>query len=254
MQQILLFLLQFDGYPIFFLYICSGKHINLIMIVNTLHISFSPLLSLEEVPFFRGAVLNALSDDTDVLFHNHIDNNFRYDYPLVQYKSIGAKASILLIGDGVEMINKLMPICNTYINIGHRHTMMKVEKVTPMQTEIELNKPQRYRVEQWLPLNEENDSRFLRTQSDSERFELLEHILVGNILSMAKGLDIHFDNQVECEIQRLDRYHREKVKEALMKSFDVDFLCNVNLPELIGIGKHASIGFGTIKSLSKNDN
>ena len=220
------------------------------MIVETLNITFSPLLSLEEVPLFRGAVLKALSEDTDVLFHNHIDDNFRYDYPLVQYKSVETKATIVLIGEGVKIINKLIPICNAYLNIGHRSTMMKVEKVVPMQTEIDLCEPLHYRIEQWLPLNEDNDYRFMRLHSDSERIELLRRILVGNILSMAKGLNMHFEDQVECEIKSLDRYHLERVKNVDMRSFDVDFICNVNLPDLIGIGRHSSLGFGTIRRLS----
>lgn len=29
-------------------------------------------------------------------------------------------------------------------------------------------------------------------------------------------------------------------------SFDADFQCNLNLPDYIGIGKHTSIGYGTI--------
>lgn len=220
------------------------------MIIDTLHITFSPLLSLEEVPLFRGAVLKALSADSDVLLHNHIDNSFRYDYPLIQYQSIGTKASIMCIGAGVDLLSKLMPICNKELNVGRRRITLNVEKVTPQQTEIALSDPQCYHLQQWLPLNAENDSRFMKLKSDSERHELLEHILVGNILSMAKGLGIRFENQVECEIKRLDCYHLVKVKETLMKSFDVDFICNVNLPDLIGIGKHASFGYGGIKRIS----
>ena len=221
------------------------------MIVDTLIITFSPLLSLEEVPLFRGAVLKALSEDTDVLFHNHIDDNFRYDYPLVQYKSVGTKATIMCIGAGVDLLSKLMPICNSKLFVGRRHITLKVEKITPRQTEIELSGPQHYRIEHWLPLNEENDTRFMGLKSDSERNELLERILVGNILSMAKGLNIRFDDQVDCKIQRLDRYHLVKVKETFMKSFDVDFICNVNLPDLIGIGKHASIGCGLVRQTDR---
>lgn len=224
------------------------------MIIDTLHISFSPLLSLEEVPFFRGAVLKALSDDNDVLLHNHIDSNFRYDYPLIQYQSIGTKASIMCVGTGVNLLSKIMSLCNTEILIGRRRATLKVEKVTPRQTDISLSEPQIYRISHWLPLNEENDRRFMRMHNDSDRIELMERILVGNILSMAKSLNIRFEEKVECEIQRLDNFHLVKVKETPMKTFDVDFICNVNLPDLIGIGKHASIGFGTIKNLSKNDN
>lgn len=220
------------------------------MIVDTLNITFSPLLSLEEVPLFRGAVLKALSGDSDVLLHNHIDSNFRYDYPLIQYQSIGTKASIMCVGAGVDLLSKIMPICNTELLIGRRRVTLKVEKVTPRQTDISLSEPQIYHIGHWLPFNVENDHHFMRMHNDSERIELLERILVGNILSMAKGLNIRFEEKVECEIQRLDNYHLLKVKESLMKTFDVDFICNVNLPDLIGIGKHASYGFGTIKRLS----
>ena len=219
------------------------------MIVNTLHISFSPLLSLDEVPKFRGAVLNALSGESDVLLHNHIDDNFRYDYPLVQYKSIAAKASIFCVGEGVELLGRLMNLCNSKLHIGPRPVTLQAEKVVPCQTEVALGEPQRYRIEQWLPLNSDNDTRFTSLRNDAERNDLLEHILVGNILSMAKGLGILFDGRVECEIRNLDRYRQAWVKGVTMNTFDAEFICNVNLPDLIGLGKHASFGYGTIRRL-----
>ncbi len=216
------------------------------MITNTLHISFTPLLSIEEVPYFRGAVLKALSDDSDVLLHNHIDDKYRYDYPLVQYKSIDTKASIVLIGEGVDLLPKFMRICNLHLTINHRRIMLGVDKVSPRQDDICLCEPRRYRIEQWFPLNAENDSRYMMMKTKTERMELLEHILVGNILSMAKGLGIFFDGVLECEIQSLVLHHPIRYKGIMMKAFDAEFICNVNLPELIGIGKHASLGFGTI--------
>lgn len=38
-----------------------------------------------------------------------------------------------------------------------------------------------------------------------ERIAMLEKILVGNILSFAKGVRIFFDTQVECEIMQLEQ-------------------------------------------------
>lgn len=40
-----------------------------------------------EVPLFRGAVIAAVGQESSVLLHNHEGNNYRYAYPLIQYKT-----------------------------------------------------------------------------------------------------------------------------------------------------------------------
>lgn len=217
------------------------------MNVETLLLQFTPLLSLEEVPLFRGAVLKALSQDTDVLLHNHTDDNYHYACPQVQYKSIGTKAAIFCIGEGVEMMSRLMRVCNLRVNLGQRHTTLHVESVTPSECDIEIGEQHIYHLSDWLPFNEDNDAKFLRLRTDEERHALLRQILVGNILSAAKTLNLTISEQIECRIINLDRYHLQRCKNVQMRSFDVDFVCNVSLPDYLGIGKHASFGFGTLR-------
>lgn len=217
------------------------------MNVETLLIQFSPLLSLEEVPLFRGAVLHALSQDTDVLLHNHTTDNYNYACPLVQYKSIDTKAAIFCIGEGVKMMSKLMRVCNLKVSLGHRQTPLNVEKVTPGETDIQVEQAHIYHLSDWLPLDDDNDRKFLRLRTDEDRQAFLERILVGNILSATKSLNIQITEKIECSILHLDRYHLQPWKNVKMRSFDVDFACNVTLPDYLGLGKHASFGFGNLR-------
>lgn len=68
------------------------------------------------------------------------------------------------------------------------------------------------------------------------------------ILSMCKGLGIYLDQKVETVITSLSPPKEVRFKNVPVISFDVTFHTNTYLPDNIGIGKHVSVGFGTIKN------
>ena len=57
---------------------------------------FKDILHKDEVGLFRGAVLNKIKENSDVLFHNHTEDGFRYAYPLIQYKRINHKQKMMI--------------------------------------------------------------------------------------------------------------------------------------------------------------
>lgn len=71
--------------------------------VKILRIQFHEELKNNEIELFRGAVLSKLQN-ASVLFHNHIADNFRYAYPLIQYKRIAKRASIVCLEEGTDVI------------------------------------------------------------------------------------------------------------------------------------------------------
>lgn len=221
------------------------------MTATTLLITFNLPLTLSEVPLFRGAVLNAITEGKDVLMHNHLDEGLRYSYPLIQYKSIGGKAAILCIDKGVDESGSMMQVCNKQVNIGRDrlHESVHVEHLFPNQTEIQVGEAHKYSIHNWLPLNEKNFEVFNSTESTEGKLSLMEHTLVGNILSMAKGLGIFFDEKIQCKICMVLQCPAAKYKQIGLAVFDVEFLCNVNLPDYIGLGKHASVGYGIVTKL-----
>ena len=75
---------------------------------------------------------------------------------------------------------------------------------------------------------------------------MMEKILTGNILSFAKGLGIYLDFGVECLIQQISHSGIRKFKNVQMTAYDIEFRCNVELPDHIGLGKGVSHGFGML--------
>ena len=79
----------------------------------------------------------------------------------------------------------------------------------------------------------------------------LENILKGNLLSMLKGLDIHLEQELVLRITELSEPFLLNNKGVKLMAFNADFKCNLSIPNNIGIGKNASIGFGTVTEIKQ---
>ena len=220
------------------------------MKLNILTIQFANEIAAHEVPLFRGAIIAALGQESSVLLHNHDESNYRYSYPLIQYKRLNGKAAIVCIQEGLQVMGKVvveewMPVC-----LGETHKMLlQVEDVKFMQHELdlELEPRQQYALHNWLPLNSDNYKKYKETDSLAERVRMLERILTGNLLSMASGLGIYVESNISVYITNLcSKPHMVSYKGVKMMAFDLTFKTNLSLPSYIGIGKGNSLGFGLL--------
>jgi hypothetical protein len=99
----------------------------------------------------------------------------------------------------------------------------------------------------WIALNKQNYEKY-RTLSGSERKKILEKVLVGNILSMYKGLGIFIQDKIEVSI--LKQISKPvTAHENRFIGFHPIFASNTKLPEFFGVGKSVSKGFGTIQEI-----
>lgn len=215
--------------------------------VKTLIIRFVNELRLSELECFRGAVV-AAAEGGNILFHNHLGGEkLRYAYPLIQYKRIHGKAAIVCVGEGTEAIGEFFASCRFDVRLGERTVALEVESVQARRTLVQVWDDEfAYRIRRWLPLNGENYERYRRTESIAEKYALLERLLTGNILSMAKGLGIRFERQVVCRITAIDDPRIVRYKGARLMSFDAEFKSNVSIPDFVGLGKGVSLGCGTV--------
>ena len=214
--------------------------------IRTLVIQFANELSAKEIPLFRGAVIQSM-EESNILFHNHTPDGFRYSYPLIQYKRIKGKAAIVFIGKGTNKINDLFSPGSLLLRIGKKDVEMHIESIYTEQVEIVCSeKENHFKLHNWLPLNQGMEDMV-------SKIELLERIMVGNILSLLKGIGIHVDQQISLRIADITNQHIIHYKKVQLMAFDVDFYANVALPQYIGIGKNSSTGYGvlTIKSIEK---
>lgn len=185
--------------------------------------------------------------DIEVL-HNHLDDKFIYRYPIVQYKVLNEVPIIIGINEAANLVasigvtdDKLIideieydtfkkQIIKTSISYGYTEDYIEYEFLTP-----------------WIALNQKNSLEYLKSNS-VEREEILKRILIGNIISMSKGLGYTVNEKVDCYINLKEKEVRLKGIKHI--AFTGKFKINFNIPDYLGIGKGVSKGFGTVKNIN----
>lgn len=215
--------------------------------IKILKICFKNSISQSEVECFRGAVVHSMEQTND-FFHNHLkDGKLRYSYPLIQYKRIRRRAAIVCIGEGAEVVGDFFSNSNFEVRIGQRDETLEVEEVNASQVLVQIwDSMFTYHIRKWLPLNKDNYEKYMALESVADKCLMLERLLVGNILSFAKGMGIHFEGEVECKITDIEEPVVRIYKGVKMMAFDAEFKTNVSLPDYIGLGKGVSLGMGTV--------
>lgn len=218
----------------------SFRRIRLSMVV------FENILPPEDLPRFRGAVIAMTGSDR--LFHNHVDTGYAYRYPRIQYKLFDGHPAILGIDEGADILRKNFAIeQGMRCRIGNREELLKVSSVGDWHEETGIsNEIHSYAIENWLPLNERNFREYQGADGIIERLSILQRVLVGNILSFAKGMDIYFSQEVKCTLQQISANGPLTYKGIDLLGFSASFRSNVKLPQWIGLGKSASQNHGII--------
>ena len=224
--------------------------------MNTIRLataSFDTKISSAEIPYLRGYMIRL--SDNNPLFHNHRSEGFCHTYPLVQYKRINEYAALVGINQGAEALVRTLGKEEEYVlQLGNRTVDMGAVMIRSEKFPITCNDTvYTYSISNWLPLNGENYRTYQQTEGMIERIAILEKILVGNILSFAKGMKIFFEHPVTSRIVELKSSERINFKGVELMSFSVKFQCNVSLPEHIGLGKSASMNHGVINRIYKNE-
>lgn len=205
-------------------------------------------ISQSEIPLFRGAIIKAVSADCSPLFHNHVsDECLRYSYPMIQYKSINGRASVLCIGEACEHMDALHSLNGVSLRLSRRKFSFKTEKFISVSDGLTVTDDYAlYNISDWVALNADNYSVFRQIPTLSDKILFLENILVGNILSFAKGMGINIDKEIVCKVTDFPVSKIVRIKGTPVNAFDLSFMTNVHLPEFIGLGRNVSFGFGVI--------
>lgn len=194
----------------------------------------------------RGYLGNQYSEFT--LLHNHIrDDKFMFTYPLVQYKIINGDAHIVGIDEGAEIIKKIAPELSI-LNLNKKYKI--TEKIIhEMEFDIKPSSEEKHYkfITPWLGLNQNNYQKYINTKSWKDKKEILNKVLVGNILSMSKGLGIIVNKRLYAKT-----HFEEKIVEykgVKMNAFKGEFKIHYDIPDYFGLGKGVSQGFGCVKQI-----
>jgi len=183
------------------------------------------------------------------ILHHHVREGYLYVYPKVQYRVMGGVASILGIEEGAEILKEIMDELDELV-LGRKE--YHVTGKTLLDRRVELGPTRavrRYRfLTPWLALNPQNYRKYRETREWKKRKELLNNILVGNVLSMCKGLGVVVERKLHAHTKIEER--RVEYKGIPVLGMEGEFEINFRIPDLFGIGKGVSQGYGVVKSIA----
>ncbi len=207
---------------------------------------FKQPLRIYESRLLRSAILKRI-EPYEVLYHNHLDDGVRMDYPLIQYKSLRGQGAILYLGEGIESIYALFSKRPGKVRVRGREINLEIDRMESRLYRLFVtNEPLRYKIFNWIPLQGENYREYRTLNSDKARIEFLGRMLIGNILSFAKGVDWYIDNPLELSMFRPSEMRWITYKNVKLMAFDADFAVNAVLPAHIGLGKGAAHNYGVV--------
>lgn len=184
------------------------------------------------------------------ILHQHIEERgLIYLYPKVQYRVIDGMAMMVGLAEGAEVVKE---ICSRMDCLEFGGMVYQVKDKQIQEGEVKFGENGSavcyHFLTPWLALNEKNYERY-KTLDRKGQIQLLNRILIGNILSMAKGLEYVVTSEIRVRTYLKPTTIPAKIKGVGMTGFLGEFQVNFNLPDYIGLGKSVSRGFGTIKKV-----
>lgn len=219
--------------------------------IRVLTVIFDSEIKPYEIPALRGAIVEKVGKE-NIIFHNHLKNAFLYRYPLIQYKHISGKPALVCIEYGVDEIHKFFEKPDWSVKVGDKWLNMKIYRLLMNQFNMQVWETLfHYQVHNWVALNQDNYKRYIQIENEKEKIVLLERMLIGNIISFAKGIEWNIEKKIMLSITSPLKSATVSLKGQKVFGFNVSFKTNVFLPNYIGLGKSVSLGFGMVKQLSK---
>lgn len=184
-----------------------------------------------------------------VELHNHITDKFVYNYPSIQYKMLDQKPLIVGIKNGVDILKEIFDEYEI-ITLNDKNYKITERSMTIKKKDFCLtNKNYFYEfITPWAALNDNNYVKYMLIENEESRVELLSKILIGNLISMSKDLGYFVDGRINCEFY-LKSKKKIIFKDNELLSFYGRFKVNFCIPDYLGIGRHVSLGYGTVHRL-----
>jgi hypothetical protein len=213
--------------------------------ITEYRLRFERPLAPGEATHLRGFVGRAFPEE-QLVHQHHRDGSLMYEYPRVQFKVIDRTAHLIGLAEGGAVVERLWRELDRARLDREQLPVLEAMLLRRREPLGECAEMVEYRfVNPWLGLNQDNHARYAAARSDAERQALLERVLVGNCLAVAKAFGHWVRGRLTADARRL-RPRTCRFKDQPMLGFEGPFCVNFRLPNGMGIGKSVSRGFGTV--------
>ncbi len=217
--------------------------------MRLISIIFQLPLQRRDIAGFRASIARAAGYEQDLLHNHREDGSVQYRYPMVQYRSEQGKAALIGINEGRDAIFEWYQKAGDQLLWNKQFHMVRVENLNVQEYEIQYHaQPQRYKLTQWLALNDKNYQNWQSMAGLKDRSAELERVLAAHILTFCRAVNWRLPERLVVCITDIHSIERTRFLGINLMGFDLSFQSNLVLPEGIGLGKGVSHGFGVCRS------
>jgi hypothetical protein len=221
--------------------------------LRVLVVTFDTQLQSWELPAFRGAMAQKVGFEHE-WFHNHDNANesLHYRYALVQYKCMFGNPVLLCIDKGVEEAHHFFSQPDWSLNIQGDTRAMPIKKLELKEHWLRIvEQPYTYRIYNWMPLGQEDFRIYQGLTGLMDRLAFLQPKLVSHLLHFTQGIDWYVEGRLQLNIQELFEDKFVSFKGQKMRTFNFVFTSNIFIPDMLGLGRGVSHGFGVVRPYAK---
>jgi len=182
-------------------------------------------------------------------FHGHKGDDLIYRHPLIQYKNLAGLALIVGLKEGAYLLKALPKLPHLDLHYQKYKILTQEMKNNVIPFGLTSDTIRYCFKTPWIGLNEKNYQSYVALRQKKAAIDpLLEMILIGNLLSMSKSIGYVVDEKIWVKLE-LEQTETIEVKhDVKLISFQGGFTTNFLIPDLWGIGKFSSRGYGTVVS------
>ncbi len=220
--------------------------------LRLLRVAFDTHLEPYQIEAFRGAMSHKVGLQHE-WFHNHDNQSggYHFRYPLIQYKLEKSgeqlRPVLVCINVGIEELQHYFTQPDWSLCIGDIRHEMRVAKLDVQQYNLlEFSEMRPYQLHKWQPFNQPKHKEFQTLKGLAEKIKFMENCLVAHILAFCRDVDWRLENRLEVHIKSVSDPKVIRFKNILIDTYNIDFDCNIFLPNKIGLGKGVAHGYGTV--------
>lgn len=106
--------------------------------------------------------------------------------------------------EGTEAIHDFFSNTNWFLRLGNDEREIKVEDIKGRQFNVGIwDSVFKYRITNWLPLNQENYQKYHEAESLIEKTAVLEKVLLGNLLTFAQEMGVDTSKKSQLSLPEL---------------------------------------------------
>jgi len=221
--------------------------------IRIIRVEFQDTIHFNEICEFRNAVIERVGEKNGYFTNIIPARDVRYAYPLIQYKQLYGKAAIVCLNEATDELHNFFSKEQNPLALNNKTIRLNLDALRFSEHQLNINpdKLYEYSFRNWVAITQKNLKEYKMLNDISEIMDFLRTIMFSNLRNICEGLGQMWDNAIELNIKKIFHGKIHTIKDASVQSFTGVFVSNIYLPDYIGIGKFASIGYGTIKRIIK---